>query len=79
MIHSYSSVFGTEHKIDGFGKQTRESELEAYFPVMYPTMRRFLIAIKEIPPLVGFAKRMIVLSFNTACSFEQSLLNMSVQ
>lgn len=58
MINSYSSVFGTEHKIDGFGKQTRESELEAYFPVMYPTMRRFLIAIKrEIPPLVGFAKK----------------------
>ncbi|WP_291291522.1 helix-turn-helix domain-containing protein [Enterococcus sp.] len=58
MIHAYSLVFGTVHKIDGFGKQTKENELQGYFPVMYPTMKRFLLALKtEIPELLNFIKK----------------------
>lgn len=41
MIHSASGCFGTRQKSDSFGKTTDEQELQAAFPVLYPTMNRF--------------------------------------
>lgn len=41
MIHSASGCFGTQQKSDSFGKTTNEQELQAAFPVLYPTMKRF--------------------------------------
>lgn len=41
MIHSASGCFGTRQKSDSFGKTTDEQELQAAFPVLYPTMKRF--------------------------------------
>lgn len=41
MIHSASNLFGTRQKSDSFGKPTDKQELQAAFPVLYPTVKRF--------------------------------------
>ncbi|WP_224784378.1 MULTISPECIES: helix-turn-helix domain-containing protein [Enterococcus] len=47
MIHHSSLVFGTKNKIDAFGNAVREAELQRSFPMMYPTMKRFIYELSE--------------------------------
>ncbi|MBM9833950.1 M protein trans-acting positive regulator, partial [Enterococcus faecalis] len=50
--HSASGCFGTRQKSDSFGKTTDEQELQAAFPVLYPTMKRFFLeATVSLPAL----------------------------
>ena len=63
MIHSASGCFGTRQKSDSFGKTTDEQELQAAFPVLYPTMKRFFfeatVSLPELRRLLQMNDRLI--------------------